>query len=179
MAEPGVGVTVTGDPGTELRPMREGDATMVAAINEAGSVDSALRWVRSLLADQEAGREVACAVCVGGERVGYVLLEVHDHREGLLHYGLVPSHRGRGIATRACTAMVVHAFSTLGLEALKVDPYADNAPSCRVAERVGFTRVGTILSEEGGRRREIARYRLTAEQWRGLGGPDNARRGPS
>lgn len=150
---------------TELRPLQEEDAATVAAVTGDVSPERAQGWIRTILGYEEAGREVACGVWVDGKMAGYVLLEIHDKREGLLHYGLVPAYRGQGIATRACAAMVGYAFLTLGLQALKVDPLADNVESCRVAERLGFVKVGIVQIAEGGRPCDVVRYRLTAEQW--------------
>ena len=156
----------TTDQDIELRLLEEQDASTVAAVT-GRSPEGTRRWVRSLLDLEQAGKEVPCGVWVADEMAGYVLLEIHDNKEGLLHYGLVPAHRGKGIATRACAAMVGYAFSTLGLRALKIDPFADNVASCRVAERLGFAKTAIIeVPAEGGATATEARYRLTADQWR-------------
>jgi len=154
------------DHDVELRLLQEDDAESAAAVTDEVSPDETGRWIRGLLDLYRAGKEVPCAVCVAGEMAGYVLLEIHERGEGLRHYGLLPAYRGRGIATRACAALIEHAFTELGLSALKVDPPTANDRSCRVAERLGFVNVGIVqVPTERGQVSEVARYRLTAGQW--------------
>jgi len=168
-------LVTTIDERTELRLLREQDAECVAAVTGDVSVVDALRWIRGLLDLHRDGKEIPCGVWVAGKMAGYVLLEVHDDGEGLLHYGLVPAYRGKGIATRACAALVEYAFTGLGLRALKSDPSVSNVASCRVAERLGFERVGTVpVHGKDGAAFDVARYRLTAEQWRARESPGDA-----
>jgi GNAT superfamily N-acetyltransferase len=51
-------------------------------------------------------------------------------------------HRNRGIATRACGALLAHAFATLDLYRIQICADAANLPSQRVARKLGFTREG-------------------------------------
>lgn len=149
----------------ELRLLEEYDAPLVAAIT-GDSLARARAWIRGLRDLYQAGQEIPCGIWVGHKRAGYVLLEIHDHGEGLLHYGLVPPYRGQGVATRAGAALVEYAFSHQGLQVLKVDPPAAHVRSCRVAERLGFERVGTLCIADGeGGNYEVARYCLTRKEW--------------
>jgi len=166
------------DDHTQLRLTKEADAEALAAVTDDVSPEDTRRWVHSLLALHRDGVELPCAITVDGDVAGHALLEIHDNGEGLLHYGLRPAYRGRGLATRACEALVEEAFTALGLSALKIDPAADNAPSCAVAERLGFSRVGRQRIENGADGYTIARYRLTAAEWRAAHPGTPRRRGP-
>ena len=53
------------------------------------------------------------------------------------------SARGRGVATEAVAAVCRWGFAGLGLERLEAHVLTGNAASVRVAEKVGFTAVGT------------------------------------
>lgn len=154
------------DEHAQLRLLAEDDAGALAAVTNLVSPEMARSWIRAILHFHESGRGRPYAIVVDGQTAGYALLEIHDNHEGLLHYGLVSEYRGRGLATRACLALVDEAFRNLGLHLLKIDPQTRNPSACRVAERAGFRRSSTYTVEESnGRVLEIARYRLDLASW--------------
>src|SRR4051812_46037693 len=88
-----------------------------------------------------AGTAVALAVVPSGEEtpVGNVNL-VRFSDDGLsaaLGYWLVPAARGRGLATAAARLLCRWGFEELGLERIELLLEPGNAPSRRVAERLG------------------------------------------
>ncbi|WP_328293642.1 GNAT family N-acetyltransferase [Kineococcus sp. NBC_00420] len=70
-------------------------------------------------------------------------------------YGVVPSARGRGVATEALALLVEFAGNLPAARRLlaHVEPW--NSASIRVAERVGFRREGRTRHEIGGGLREV------------------------
>ena len=74
---------------------------------------------------------------------------------------------GRGLATEAGAAAIDWGFGGLGLDRLISIIYADNAPSLRVADKLGMTRWATEQHPRSGRelalyeRRAVATPRLT------------------
>ena len=57
-------------------------------------------------------------------------------------YSVIPDRRGRGYATEAVRALVGWAFDQPGVNAVAAGCAADNTPSIRLLERVGFERIG-------------------------------------
>jgi RimJ/RimL family protein N-acetyltransferase len=122
------------------------------------------RWVERQLARQTSGSGLSLAIADGASDAalgGAVLIR---RRAGLygVGYWLVRPARGHGLASRAVALLVGWALGqpeVLRLEAL-VEPW--NAASCRVVERVGFTRDRVLRAEvaAGGRRAEVVRYLL-------------------
>jgi ribosomal-protein-alanine N-acetyltransferase len=82
---------------------------------------------------REANRVVGSAGFVGRPRGGEVELG----------FGIAPESRGRGYATEAARALVEWALAQEGVERVVARCDADNAPSIRVLEKVGFTRAGS------------------------------------
>lgn len=153
----------------ELRLVNELDAPAISEVTGEVSHEECRSWIRTLLDYHSKGEGIPCGIWVRGELAGYLILEIHANRNGLFHYGLMPAFRGQGWATLACSFMVEYAFNQLSLDVLKVDPPAANTASCRVAERVGFRRVGTMTVPSGdGGTLDIARYQLTAKEWQHL-----------
>jgi RimJ/RimL family protein N-acetyltransferase len=86
-------------------------------------------WVQFSLEDRE------------GRLVGDVGISPADGEPGVLKVGytVAPAFQGRGYATEAIGALVAYAFDTLGADVVRAYASADNAPSIRVAEKVGLT----------------------------------------
>ncbi|NYF56066.1 GNAT family N-acetyltransferase [Micromonospora purpureochromogenes] len=58
----------------------------------------------------------------------------------IVGYGLVPSARGRGLATEALSALVAYGFAQPSVRTITADPLHDNVASHRVLEKAGFLR---------------------------------------
>jgi ribosomal-protein-alanine N-acetyltransferase len=87
------------------------------------------------------------AICErDGECVGLVWVNVRgaDHTIGLVGYWLLPSARGRGLATRAVRLVAGWAVRDLGLTNLRLTTEPENERSRRVAERSGFRQTGVL-----------------------------------
>jgi RimJ/RimL family protein N-acetyltransferase len=67
-----------------------------------------------------------------------------EHRRGELGYIVRRDLWGRGLATETLTAVVNHAFGTMGLHRLEADIDPRNASSIRLVERLGFKREGHL-----------------------------------
>lgn len=79
-----------------------------------------------------------------GEAVVFVTEGTIDDDTAELGYQVVPSGRGRGVATAAAAALVRHAFTPradggLGMRRLVAQTAEDNAASNAVLDRLGFT----------------------------------------
>jgi RimJ/RimL family protein N-acetyltransferase len=82
----------------------------------------------------------------GNELAGDALLwgiDLHN-RTAHLGLGLRPAFRGRGLGTDVVRALCVYGFSVRGLHRLQIETLATNAAMIQAAERVGFTREGTL-----------------------------------
>ena len=91
------------------------------------------------------GTDYAFAVMKDGEYIGGA--GVHSYRlEGMgeLGYWLRSDMTGQGYMTEAGAALVAFAFDTLGLYRLELRAGVGNLASQRVAEKLGFSREGTL-----------------------------------
>jgi RimJ/RimL family protein N-acetyltransferase len=70
---------------------------------------------------------------------------------------VVPSARGRGIATAALIALTKFAWTIPGLHRVQLHIEPGNAASVRTAERAGYQREGLLRSYQaiGGERRDM------------------------
>ena len=67
-----------------------------------------------------------------------------DQTTGSVGYWLLPSARGRGIATRAVRLLSDWAARDLGVPNLRLTTEPGNERSRRVAERSGFRQIGLL-----------------------------------
>jgi len=74
----------------------------------------------------------------GGPPLGYVQATVLDNGSAWIAYMLGSAHHGRGHATRATAAMLEHLEAGYGATRLLANVEADNLPSIRLLERLGF-----------------------------------------
>jgi ribosomal-protein-alanine N-acetyltransferase len=167
-----------------LRPFRISDLTLVRQASTDPYIPT-ITSVPSVYTDDE-GRafiERQHDRVAGGHGFSFVIADEVDPEQGLgaiglwlreidsgrasIGYWLVPSARGRRLATAALKAVTAFAFSELGIPTLHlfIEPW--NTASARTAERAGFTREGLLRGWERieNQQRDAFSYVLLQEEW--------------
>ena len=72
----------------------------------------------------------------------------HDDRKASIGYFVGSRFSGKGIVSSALRAVLAWCFDTLGLNRVELRCATGNAPSIRMAERLGFVREG-VLRQDG------------------------------
>ncbi|HEY4303797.1 MAG TPA: GNAT family N-acetyltransferase [Gemmatimonadaceae bacterium] len=106
--------------------------------------DDAIGYIQFILAKNPYH---SLAIEVDGQAVGGLSLRVGQDIERLsaeLGYWIGEDYWGRGIMTDAVDLLTDYAFGALSLERVFAVPFANNLPSCRVLEKVGFVREGLM-----------------------------------
>jgi len=142
----------TGTPLFQLRRLREGDETSLAQHADNRKISRYLQdrfpfpyteqdALEFITYTQQSERESVFTIVVDGEAAGAVGLIVEEdvyRCSAELGYWLGEEHWGKGIMPRAVEKVVVHAFEALGLHRVYARVYANNKPSQRVMQKVGF-----------------------------------------
>jgi RimJ/RimL family protein N-acetyltransferase len=167
-----------------LRRMTTADAP---AMWRYRRLDEVTRWVTSRPTDEAAWIAGSAGMLrdqlvieLDGRVVGDLMVRIEDawaQREvahlavgtqAELGWTLDPAVGGRGLATEAVRAALRVAFEDLGVRRVVASAFADNAPSLRLAERVGMRResyaVGDSLHRDLGWIDGVG-YALLAEEW--------------
>lgn len=102
-------------------------------------------------------------VCIGS--VSVTRGENIHRLTGELGYYIARERWGRGYATRAVREICRYVFENTDIVRICAEPFADNAASCRVLEKAGFTLEGTLRSNaiKSGRIRDTRIYSLLRE----------------
>ena len=141
--------------GLALRPFAATDLPELHALIEANR-DRLRPWMAWADQEEEATaaflaevtrstRDVTCAITLDGRIVGTIGL-AHPDGIPMVGYWLTGEAVGRGIMTRALSALLDHAFGDLGVARVELHAARDNARSRAVAERAGFRPVRTIVA---------------------------------
>lgn len=99
----------------------------------------------TLAADQEKNYVFAIAVedvAVGS--IGVYRLENVHRLTAEIGYYIGEDHWGRGIGTSAIKQICQYIFENTDIVRIFAEPYAFNAPSCRILEKAGFTLEGVL-----------------------------------
>ncbi|WP_258224514.1 GNAT family N-acetyltransferase, partial [Aeromonas sp. HMWF017] len=93
----------------------------------------------------------------------------HDLGKVVIGYWLAERWQGNGIITRACQALIHHAFEEMGMEKVEISAATDNEPSRAVCERLGMQLEGVTRRAErlGNRIVDHAHYSLLRDEWLG------------
>ncbi|MCK6438884.1 MAG: GNAT family N-acetyltransferase [Planctomycetes bacterium] len=125
-------------------------------------------------ARQNAGKGTALEIMIvlGGVIVGRCTMFDIDktNAKAEIGYWLDAGLEGKGIATKACKAMLEYAFNGLELNRIQLRTHPGNAKSVAVAERLGFRLEGIMRQEfrgASGHYEDSALYSLLAQDWRG------------
>ncbi|MEV4719256.1 GNAT family N-acetyltransferase [Micromonospora noduli] len=143
-------------PGLALRPWRDDDAPAVRAafdcpviqrwhVRRLDSDDEALSWTAQWAGRWRDESAASWAVVAADDRpVGQVGLRdvLLTEASAQVSYWVVPTARGRGVATEALLALTRWSFTRGGFHRLALEHSTGNEASCRVAGRAGFTEEG-------------------------------------
>ncbi|HEX8853038.1 MAG TPA: GNAT family protein [Pyrinomonadaceae bacterium] len=108
-------------------------------------------------------------VQLGAEVVGTVSASNASWAMGYVEIGymLAETHQGRGLGTRSVRLLIEKLFRETDLHRIFATVSIENEPSCRLLERLGFAREGTLREHYliQGRRIDEAVYGLLRHEW--------------
>ncbi len=164
-----------------LRAPRMDDAKSIAALaNDLRIAQNTTRIPHPYaLVDAEAwlaavnkneGEATFVVTLVDGAVIGACGVELRDGRTPELGYWLGTHYWGQGYATEAARAVIDHAFTNLGFDALHSGARISNPASRRVLEKCGFqwTGVGLYRIRALASSAPIDRFRLERGIWASL-----------
>jgi ribosomal-protein-serine acetyltransferase len=127
-------------------------------------------FIRASLEQLARGQGFACGVRWQGQLAGVVGLHAIDraNRGTSIGYWLAQRARGHGLVTRACTAVLDHAFDDLGLALVEIRCAPGNRRSRAIPSRLGFVEEATLRQREWLHDHWVDSvvYSITADEWR-------------
>ena len=94
-----------------------------------------------------------------------------ENRSATIGYWIAEDAQGRGLVTRAVTALIEHAFGVWSLHRVEIHAAPENRRSRAIPERLGFTEEGVLREAErlGDRYLDHVVYGLLASEWESRG----------
>lgn len=168
--------------GAEVRVLEPSDAEEVFALVDAERerLRAWMPWVDGTTSPAASGAFIehsrgsetdveGLGLFVDGVYAGGIGMRVDTmNRHGDIGYWIGSAWEGRGIVTRACEAMIRHAFGALGLHRVSISAAPENVRSRAVPERLGFTREGTLRHAgrtDGRGYVDLVVYGLLEDEW--------------
>lgn len=134
------------------------------------TVEDERTFVRSSLEGFAKGTTIEFAIWHKGGISGGIGLHFIDdvNRSGEIGYWVSEDLQGRGLVTRACVAVLDHAFGNLGLNRVVIRVDVGNTRSRAIPERLGFTQEGVTRQSDWlyTRFRDMVLYSVLAEEWK-------------
>ena len=112
---------------------------------------------RTWIAEDAAGEVAARFVSVPG----------HEERVEEIGYITCAHRQGEGVARECTAALIAHLFAADGLRKITAEVDAENTPSIRLLERLGFSREALFREHETTHigLRDVMMYGLLASEW--------------
>lgn len=145
--------------GLVLRPVERSDAARfailcndqllarnTARIPHPYSIEDARAFVKRAEGEFNSGKEYRFAVCRNDAIVACCGVIPAEEKNCELGYWVGADEQGRGVATRAASAVVTFAFEVVGAEKITAGHFVDNPASRRVLEKLGFETKGEIIT---------------------------------
>jgi ribosomal-protein-serine acetyltransferase len=146
-------------------------------LDRTATLEATRQHVRRRLQRFAEGNGFAAGIWQEGRLVGEIGLDYIDWPNRLTEVGywLGATFEGRGLVSRACRAVVAHAFGELGLKRVQIRCAVENVRSRAVPERLGFRLEGTLRSAErlADRVVDLVVYGMLAEEWEALRSADS------
>lgn len=144
-------------------------------VDNTTDVDHLRTFIRDGLKQHADNAGFQAGIWYGGTLVGLVgMLPIDwpNHRVEI-GYWLGEAYQGRGIITKACTALLGIIFTTYKLHRVEIRALAGNTRSRAVAERLGFHLDGILRQTEWwlNQFHDVALYSLLHDEWDAAGNP--------
>jgi ribosomal-protein-serine acetyltransferase len=119
-------------------------------VDDTRSVDDIRSFIRVATQQFASHQGYECGIWWRGELVGTIGNHRIDWRNGAtsMGYWLAEAYQGQGLVTRACRALITHAFVTLRLHRVEIRVATGNLRSRAIPQRLGFREEGILRQAE-------------------------------
>jgi ribosomal-protein-serine acetyltransferase len=133
-------------------------------------VEQTREWIKHNMRRYGAGDGYEMAVWHRGKMAGQIGYNYFDreNRKTEIGYWLGESFQGKGLITKACSALIENAFTKLNMNRLEIRCGTENHKSRKVPQRLGFTEEGIARQAEWLHDRfiDLVVYSMLASEWK-------------
>lgn len=136
---------------------------------QSATAESIRAHIRKTLEQYVRNESLHAVILVRGRLAGAIGFHRVDwlNLASSMGYWLAPAHEGRGLMTRACSALLEHAFLTWQLNRVEIRCAPDNARSRAIPVRLGFREEGVCREGQriGDAYTDLVVYSQLASEW--------------
>jgi ribosomal-protein-serine acetyltransferase len=149
-----------------VRAERDRIGVWMPWVERTTTIEDQRRWLEGVLSDAHSADGLG--MFVDGAYVGGIGLMIDAFGiVGEIGYWIGSAHEGRGLVTRATSALIDLGFRERGLHRITIRAGVENVRSRAVPERLGFTREGVLRGEGKGSGGfyDMVVYGLLEDEW--------------
>lgn len=139
-------------------------------LTDGYSIANAKKYVQYGMKQFAEGRGFQAGIWSGGKLAGTIGFHGADldNRRTTIGYWISAPFEGRGLVTRACRAMIDHAFDGLGANRVEIGCDVENLRSRAIPEKLGFKQEGVLRRCDWIHDHfvDIVIYSMLADEWR-------------
>ena len=145
---------LTGDDADRLFALTDKNRTYLRQwlpwLDDTQTLQDTQEFIASALRRYKEQVGMTCGIFYKGNLAGVISLNIIDwmNYKTEIGYWLGAEFQGLGLMTRACQAMIDHAFLDLDLNKVEIRCATKNPRSCAIPQRLGFTQEGVIRQGE-------------------------------
>jgi ribosomal-protein-serine acetyltransferase len=134
------------------------------------SIEDARSFIKTNLQNFAERKGFTLHIIYQGKHVGNVGYNTIDwaNKRTEIGYWLSASAQGKGLMTKACRALVNHAFNELQLNRVEINCAVENSRSRRIPEKLGFKQEGIMREAEWlhDHFHDLVAYSMLASEWK-------------
>lgn len=139
-------------------------------VDRTGTADVTRQYIKDARRLYENKEAMSAGIWLTGELVGAIGVVGYEWHNRIMEIGywLSADRQGKGIITRAVSAMVDDAFNNLGMNRIEIHCATGNVGSRAIPERLGFKQDG-VMREAGlinGQFVDKVIYSMLASEWK-------------
>ncbi len=143
-------------------------------VKEDHSLEDARSFIKYNLQQYAENKGFAMQIVFQNRVAGFIGYNTIDwqHRRTEIGYWIGASFQGQGLVTKACRALIDHAFNELKLNRVEMHCGTENEKSRKIPERLGFIEEGVLRGAEWvhDHYNDLVIYAMLASNWRARNG---------
>lgn len=128
-------------------------------VHETRSVEDRLAYINTEIQYRVDKRRYGYGIKYNGAPIGHISIMHLQDNSPEIGYWIAQKYSGKGFTTLVVRAITKFAFDELNIKTLTIRADPSNVGSNRVAEKAGYTLMGTSISKDG---RELNEWSLAA-----------------
>lgn len=127
-------------------------------------------FIKEKLIEFAHGKGFYAGIWLKKTMIGFIALHniSSNSKSASISYAMSAAFRGKGIMTKACSALIDYGFNDMDLNRISIIAGTQNIPSCKISEKLGFVKEGLLreLYQSKDGFRDAFQYSILRSEWK-------------